>query len=211
MSKIHLEILDLERKQILQSLEAFKDTCYLAGGTALALQTGHRLSVDFDLFTPKPLSNILRKRVRDIFGDVRFYISSADQISFSSKNISITFLYYWFPLIKPKVATNSVPYASVTDIISDKAQTLGRRAVWRDYADIFYVLKNNLFSLEMVIENACKKFKGEFVKEQFLEQLVYFEDVEIVKIDWIKEQYTSSDIKSFLEKSVQNYMRKIAK
>lgn len=211
MSKIHLEILDLERKQILQSLKTFKDTCYLAGGTALALQTGHRLSVDFDLFTPKPLGNILRKQIRDTFGDVRFYINSEDQISFSSKqNISITFLYYWFPLIRPKVATNSVSYASIIDIISDKAQTLGRRAVWRDYADIFYVLKHNITSLETIIVNACQKFGGEFVKEQFLEQLVYFEDVEIVKINWIKEQYAANDIKSFLEKFVQDYMRKIA-
>ena len=44
------DILDKRRIDILPLLKLFKEEYYLAGGTALALQLGHRDSVDFDLF-----------------------------------------------------------------------------------------------------------------------------------------------------------------
>ena len=59
MSKIFLEILDPERQKVFTRLTAFCDDGYLAGGTALALQLGHRVSIDFDVFT------FLQKDVRD--------------------------------------------------------------------------------------------------------------------------------------------------
>jgi hypothetical protein len=50
---MHTEALTKEGLQLFPSLAAFDDF-YLAGGTALALQIGHRLSVDFDLFCDHP-------------------------------------------------------------------------------------------------------------------------------------------------------------
>lgn len=212
MSKIYLEIFDQQRKDTFDMLRAFQNNCYLAGGTALALQIGHRRSVDFDLFTPKPVNTILKKKVRDTFGDVRFYINSADQISFNAtRDISITLLYYWFPLLGKLIHTDSVPLAPVADILADKAHTLGRRAVWRDYGDIYYVLKENILSIEALITNAKKKFGGEFVTEQFLEQLVYYDDVEIVQINWLGKEYSTKEIQDFLKKTVYNYMESIKK
>lgn len=49
---MHVHILDAEQKSVLELLanvETVRDF-YLAGGTALALQYGHRKSVDFDFF-----------------------------------------------------------------------------------------------------------------------------------------------------------------
>jgi len=193
-------------------LKVFGETCYLAGGTALALQIGHRHSFDFDLFIPNQINNSLLKKVREIFGKVRFSINTVDQITFVTKeNISVTFLAYWFPLLKEKITTTSVPMASLFDIIADKAQTIGRRAVWRDYADIFYILNKNIASIQEIITLAHKKFGGEFVPEQFLEQLVYYDDVEIVDIDWIEQKYSPNEIKTFFKKKVQDYVETIKK
>jgi hypothetical protein len=47
---MHYEILDENRIKILPLLKNFKDDFYLAGGTGLALQIGHRDSIDFDFF-----------------------------------------------------------------------------------------------------------------------------------------------------------------
>lgn len=49
-NKIHWEILDKKRNEILPNLSFLKEDFYLAGGTALALQLGHRESIDFDFF-----------------------------------------------------------------------------------------------------------------------------------------------------------------
>jgi len=212
MSKIHLEIFDKQRTETFKKLKVFGETCYLAGGTALALQIGHRHSFDFDLFIPNQINNSLLKKVREIFGKVRFSINTVDQITFVTKeNISVTFLAYWFPLLKEKITTTSVPMASLFDIIADKAQTIGRRAVWRDYADIFYILNKNIASIQEIITLAHKKFGGEFVPEQFLEQLVYYDDVEIVDIDWIEQKYSPNEIKTFFKKKVQDYVETIKK
>jgi hypothetical protein len=57
MDKLYWEILDGERKKLLPIFSSFKDDFYLAGGTALALQIGHRDSIDFDLFTRNNFSS----------------------------------------------------------------------------------------------------------------------------------------------------------
>lgn len=44
-------LLDKERQQLLTKLKPLKGEFYLAGGTGLALQTGHRISLDFNFFT----------------------------------------------------------------------------------------------------------------------------------------------------------------
>jgi len=51
------DILDEKRLAMLPLLKNFKDDYYLAGGTGLALQLGHRDSVDFDFFSQKDIDN----------------------------------------------------------------------------------------------------------------------------------------------------------
>jgi len=148
--------------------------------------------------------------VRNIFGDVQYSHNTADQVIFETvENISVTFLHYWFSLLYGKIDTNSIPLASISDIVADKAHTIGRRAIWRDYVDVFYVLKQNLMNIEDIISDAQNKFKGEFVAEQFLEQLVYYDDIELVDIDWLKEEYDTKEIKSFLQEKVRAYVKTI--
>ena len=48
---MHYEVLDEKRRELLPALGVFKKDFYLAGGTALALQIGHRISIDFYFFT----------------------------------------------------------------------------------------------------------------------------------------------------------------
>ena len=52
---MHLKVLDSEQQEIFNNLSIFQDEFYLAGGTALALQLGHRKSIDLDLFSREDL------------------------------------------------------------------------------------------------------------------------------------------------------------
>ena len=210
MSKIYLEILDNERLAIFNKLKTFKSEGYLAGVTALAFQLNHRISEDFDVFINREIDNKLRLKVKEIFGDVTFYVNSTDQISFITKNnVKVTFLWYYFKPLNPTIPTASLSLASIDDITTDKAQTIGRRAVWRDYVDMFYLLKNKCVDLDKIINMANKKFKGEFVSTQFLEQMRYFDDVKTVSIEYIEKKYTDDEIKSYLQQTVEDYLKKI--
>lgn len=210
MSKIYLEVLDKNRSVVFLKLKAFQNEGYLAGGTALALQLNHRISEDFDVFINREIDNKLRLKVKGIFGDVTFYVNSADQISFvTQENIKVTFLWYYFNTLYPTIPTTSLSLASVNDIALDKAITVGRRAVWRDYVDMFYLLKNKNIDLGELIKFASKKFKGEFVSTQFLEQLRYFDDIKTVPIEFVEKKYSDDEIKSFLQQKVEEYLKKI--
>ena len=206
MSKIYLGLLDSARQKVFHQLRMFEQDGYLAGGTALALQLNHRKSVDFDVFVKKPIGSSLRRKIKTIFGNQPYEVNTTDQITFPlNEGIEITFLYYWYPHIRPLVLTTSLSLASVDDIIADKAHTLGRRALWRDYVDIFIVMKDHNLSAAQIIDLATQKFEGEFVKEQFLEQISYFDDIAVVPVEFIARSYTPEEIKTFLTTQVEEY------
>jgi hypothetical protein len=79
---MHTEALTKEGLKIFPALTAFDDF-YLAGGTALALQIGHRLSVDFDLFCDGPIDRTLLTKVARVFPSfpVKPVINNRDQLT----------------------------------------------------------------------------------------------------------------------------------
>ncbi len=113
-------------------------------------------------------------------------------------------------LIKSKIETkktvlpvteDQVSLSSFKDIASDKAYAIGRRPEYRDYVDLFIILKNG-FKIEQTILDASDKFGGEFSEKLFLSQLVYFEDIKDFSVDFIKEKHTIEEIKDFFKKEV---------
>jgi len=206
----YLDKLSPERQEVFRELKHFSKNFVLAGGTAIMLQIGHRLSYDFDCFSIRPLSSNLLRQVKKIFGlFITPRIRTSEQITFPTKNgVEITFVYHPYKLLQKPIHTDSISVVSLDDLAANKAYTIGRRGVWRDYIDLFFFLKWNIYSMEKIIAFAQKKFKGEFNEKLFLEQLVYFDDVNIVPIDFIKESYKEKEIKSFLEKQVEEYIRK---
>lgn len=210
MSEIFYQILDPGRKAIFDKLSALKDKAYLAGGTALAMQLNHRLSLDFDLFLVKPLSRYFFKAIQALFGpNFETIRKSANQISIlTAEGIKLDFVHYWYSRLTPTVKTASIDLASINDIAADKAATIGRRAQWRDYVDLFVLLKEKTLTLEKLTELSKKKFGGEFNKVLFLEQLVYFDDLQVTEIKFIKKSYSEKEIKDFLSKKVLAYLKK---
>ena len=208
MSKIYLEILDEPRQKTFTQLKTLTG-CYLAGGTALALQIGHRLSVDFDIFLKKSfVRRTLINQCRRLFGQIQVIQENNDQITFTTpQHIKLDFVNYPYLPIFPLVKTNSLPLASVNEIAADKASTIGQRATWRDYVDIFFLLKDRHVNLSEIISSAKQKFSGEFNEVLFCEQLVYFKDLEVVPIEFIQQTYSETEIKNFLEVQVNQFLK----
>lgn len=209
MSSIHLELLDKKRKTTFEKLRVFRKEATLAGGTALFLQISHRYSFDFDLFLERELTRKDFLRLKKVLGVKEVKVNTSEQLTvITDERIDVTLAYYPYKPLFAKVATFSLPLFSVEDIAADKAFTIGKRAVWRDYVDLFFILKLNYLNVFDLIKLGQKKFGVEFNPELFLEQAVYFDDLEISKISFIKEKYSPEEIQEFLKKEVSRYVKK---
>lgn len=206
----YLDILDPERQKVFKLLRHFSRTFVLAGGTAIMLQIGHRLSYDFDCFSEKPLPRNTDKMAYDIFGKeitIRFQIR--DQITLvTPTSVEITFVCHPYKPLEKVIETDSIPLFHLDDLAANKAMTIGKRGAWRDYVDIFFLLREKLYSIETLITLAKQKFAGMFSERLFLGQLAYFNDLDIAATAFIKEPYDEKEIKSFLEKQVEEYIRR---
>lgn len=207
MTKLFLEILDDKRASVLEKLSVYAKSVVLAGGTALALQIGHRKSFDFDLFTPWPIARILYKSLQELFNESPVkHVDTADQLTVElASGIEITFLYYWFAPLYPNISLTALPLCDKRDIATDKAMTLGRRNAWRDYVDFFFLLKDGHITLDKLFSDAKKRFGNEFSKKLFLEQLTYTGDIKDFSITYIGDHCAPQEISKFLEHQVKNY------
>lgn len=182
----------------------------LAGGTAIMLQIGHRLSYDFDCFSEKPIPRNTDKMAYDIFGrDITIRVQTRDQITMvTPTNVEITFVCHPYKPLQKPIETGSISIFHLDDLAANKAMTIGKRGVWRDYVDLFFLLRSKLYSMQALIALAEKKFSGMFSEKLFLGQLIYFDDLDIATTVFVKESYTEKEIKSFLEKQVEEFVRR---
>lgn len=185
---MHPEALDKNSRSILIELQKFPEF-YLAGGTALALQIGHRISVDFDFFSEEKIEKALLQKVTRVFPKTRIGISvnNPDELTIFINEVKVTFLRYPFPLLLDQVIYEGVRLLSVREIATTKAYTIGRRGSYKDYIDLYYIFSEHHAMLKEIIGLAEQKYGGEFNARLFLEQLIYLSDVEDTEIKFLRE------------------------
>ena len=207
----YLDRLSPERQEVFKKLKKFSKSFVLAGGTAIMLQIGHRMSFDFDCFTQERLSPTLLRKAKNVFGKIILpRVQTQEQLTFTTeKGVEATFVHHPYNHLRKPITTDFLPLSHLDDLAANKAYTVGRRGVWRDYVDLFFLLKWKLYTMEYLIALAEKKFAGEFHDKLFLEQLSFFDDVEILPTTFLKDSYTPSEIKSYLEKEVETYVKRI--
>lgn len=211
MTKLYLDVLGESRRKVFEKLSVF--TRYggvLAGGTAMALQLNHRRSEDFDIFFPNLITKQLRRKLISITErPINIRLDNSRQLTLSDKDgIKVTLVIHEFAPLYPVTRTASLSLFNLSDLASNKAFTVGKRGVWRDYVDLFYLLKLKLVSLEQIIEETEKRFGDLFSAKLFLEQLVYNKDIFDFEIDYIGRKYTPKEVMSFLEKVEKDYLVK---
>jgi hypothetical protein len=171
---------------------------YLAGGTALALQLGHRLSVDFDMFSDDAIDRGLLARVRRVFdADVAPLVNNADELTVLIDGVKTTFLHYPFPALEPLVLYDGVPLLSVREIAATKAYTIGRRGSFKDYVDLYFVLADHHARLPQIIADAEIKFGTDFNARLFLEQLLYHADLDDTEVQFLNPAVSFDDMATF--------------
>ncbi|MBI5619901.1 nucleotidyl transferase AbiEii/AbiGii toxin family protein [Candidatus Gottesmanbacteria bacterium] len=205
----YLGRLNPERQTVLRKLKAFADRYILAGGTAIMLHIGHRQSYDFDCFTQEKLPVSLFGKAKRVLGkDAMLILRQTDEMLFvmTPEAVEINFVWYPYPSLHSPVHTPYLPMAHLDDLVCNKAFTLGRRPQWRDYVDLFFLLKWKFYNLETIVRLSEKKFGGEFNAKLFTKQLTYFDDVQLRPTVFLKESYTDEEIKTYLGDQADAYL-----
>ena len=184
MSNIRKNVLTDEMQKIYPLLGEFQDDFYLAGGTGLALLIGHRISVDFDFFSDKPIKKTLVRKIEEIFSkfQIQIVLNTKDELTVIVGDTKITFLYYPFPKVLPLEVDDKIQILSTKEILASKAYSIGRRGIYKDYIDLYAGLNDNLISLSEILDIAKNKYGPAFNDRLFLEQLLYLDDVEEIQI-----------------------------
>lgn len=178
---MHKEILTQSQLAFLPLIKKFSDDFYLVGGTALALQYGHRRSIDFDLFSKKSFENqkILRSIRRNHHID-RIYVDEKDQLTLLADNIKMTFFRYEYPVKHIEKLDDIITMPDPLSIAAMKAFALGRRSKWKDYVDLYFIFQH--YSLKEIVEKARKYYSaGEFDEKLFRIQLAYHSDLSYIE------------------------------
>ncbi len=149
---------------------------YLAGGSALALQIGHRCSGDLDFFTQTNFNTeILASKLIEKGLTIRL-IEEGTVLS-ELQNTRVSFFYYPYPLMLNTLDFNGVEVAQVKDIAAMKLIAIAQRAEKKDYFDIAEVLKR--IPLPELREITIKKYgKSRLNWYHIVKSLFFFDDVE---------------------------------
>jgi hypothetical protein len=198
---LNKEILNTDQVALLPLVKEFKRSYYLVGGTAIALQIGHRRSIDFDLFKSTPINHkqILSK-ISPLNARPIITRRVDDQLNLILHGVKFTFFEYPFKVPATIKFEDVLKMPKLLDLAAMKAYALGRRSKWKDYVDLFFILSNH-FTIKEISERSKEIFGDLFSEKQFRAQLCYFVDVDYEeKVDFLVKAPSEKEIKKLLSK-----------
>lgn len=189
-----------------------RSSWYLAGGTALALQAGHRLSLDLDFFTPqKDFSS--GKLVGHFSKDAWMTdILREGTIYGRLMNAKISFIAYpFFIARKPPLWFGSVRVLDLEDIAVMKIIAISQRGLKRDFVDLFWFSQHHL-SLGEIMRRLPDQYPTvSHDYHHILKSLTYFADAEHDPMPNLFFKATWKEIKSYFRKEVPRITRELLK
>ena len=196
---MHTEIFNTDQAQLLPWLQPFSRSFYLVGGTAIALHLGHRRSIDFDLFTP---SNLVKHRIKSKLLQIPFHqipiFEDYDQLHLMINNVKVTFFNYPYPILHPVKVGQVITMPTLLGLSAMKAFALGRRAKWKDYVDLYFILRDH-FTISEISRECEILFAGQFSEKLFRQQLTYHNDIDFTEpVEFLGEPIPENTIKEFL-------------
>lgn len=201
----HYETIDPATLELLKSLQKLTglDNTRLVGGTALALQLGHRKSVDLDIFGNIALSGEEIRTLLSPGHSVQVLKESSNINIYLIDGVKVDFVNYSYDWLDEKKIEDSIILADVKDIAAMKIAAIIGRGTKKDFIDIYFLLR--LYSLTDILELYRTKYPDGslFIA---LKSLTYFDDAEtdpmpemLVPADWDK-------IKKAVTQAVKTYL-----
>ena len=202
------EVLSKNAKESLAVLGKSKllEKAYLAGGTALALQIGHRLSYDFDFFTPEEFDGKIEvQRIKKAVSDFQLEKTSWGTILGNIKDTRFSLFFYTYPLLFKTNNFLGVNIAGIKDIASMKIAAIADRGTKRDFIDLYFIIfKEKIATLKEILGLYDKKFQSlKQNKVHILKSLNYFDDAEEGEMSRMIKDVKWKDVKDFFAGEVK--------
>ncbi|MBU2109397.1 nucleotidyl transferase AbiEii/AbiGii toxin family protein [Patescibacteria group bacterium] len=176
---------------------------YLAGGTALALQMGHRVSYDLDFFTDKKFkAQIFLKKISQI-KSYRHERIDWGTILGKLGDVKFSIFYYDYPLLKKPIQFKDIKVASIHDIAAMKIAAVSERGTKRDFIDLYFILQK--FTLSEILNfynHKYKKLSSNLI--HIKKSIVYFVDAEEDEMPNMLKQVSWKEVKKFFEKEIKS-------
>lgn len=174
---------------------------YLAGGTGLALQFGHRRSEDVDFFTQEPFSpEELVAKLRKL-GEFSLLAVSPDTLHVQIHEIKVSFLGYVYPVLFPLGAFLNLDVADPRDIACMKLSALASRGTRRDFVDLYAASKG--YGLGQLLEFFRQKYaQANYSLIHVLKSLTYFEDAEKEPMPAMLVPLSWEEVKQFFREEI---------
>ena len=173
---LHKETIDAATLELLKRLMGDErlQGFVLVGGTSLALQMGHRISVDLDLFTEKEFeADELREYLE------RNYHLQTDYLAFATvkgeiDGVQVDCIAHAYPWLKPFVLEEGIRLASLEDICAMKLNAIaGNGTRIKDFVDVAHL--SSVFSLQQMLDFYEEKYNANPLMP--LKGIVYFADI----------------------------------
>jgi hypothetical protein len=206
---MHTEIFNRGQIELFPYIKSFKRSYYIVGGTAVALHIGHRRSIDFDLFIFAHLNKakIKEKLTRFPF-DQKLIFEDTDQLHLLINNVKLTFFSYPYSVHHPITIDSIITIPSLLSLAAMKAFALGRRAKWKDYVDLYFILRD-YYTIREISREAENIFNRQFSEKLFRQQLAFHKDIDYTEsIDYLVQPVSDDVIKSFLVDTSTNIFEK---
>ena len=206
--KPHFEGLGRSQRSVLQKLAppAQRQGFHLAGGTGLALQLGHRRSVDFDWFREQPIEDPLRLAALLQTPALRLEVDRVEKgtLHCRASGVRVSFLEYRYPLLKPLVELGDLRLAALEDIAAMKLAAVAQRGTKKDFVDIFAL--GQRFGLAEMLGLYRAKYAVKDIGHVLI-ALAYFDDADRERMPTLLRRWDWSTMKSSIRRWVSDVTR----
>lgn len=178
----------------------FLKSAYMAGGSSLALQFGHRYSIDFDFFTEFEFdSGQINKKLNEIGKYIQENQTPKTMVG-ELNGVKLSLFHYPYSLIAKTIPYSGVALASPEDIVAMKLVAITDRGTKKDFIDL-YMLARKIFSIDVMLQFYDRKYH---ILESNLLTLIksfsYFENAEDSDMPTMIEKISWEEVRKFFEK-----------
>ena len=187
-----------------QKNPSFLREFYLSGGTALALQIGHRQSEDLDFFCAQVFAPSKLEQELLALGSLQNTQLAPGTLNSYLNGVKLQFLHYPYPLLKTNESWNNISLSSVADIACTKMQTVAARGNKKDFIDLYFLLQH--YSLTELFELLSKKYTDtNYDQTHILKSLAYFADAEDQPMPRMIKPISWEEVKSGLITQIKHF------
>jgi len=205
---LYYQAIDSETLELLKqllSIEQFKDM-RLVGGTSLALQIGHRKSIDLDLFGKLNADEYEVYEALNKIGKVKTIKKTRNINVFSIDGIKVDIVNYYYDWLEEVKVIDSLRISGISDIAAMKLSAITGRGTKKDFVDLYFLL--NYFSIKDILGYYNKKYYdgSEFL---VLKSMTYFVDAEMDEMPIMIKDVDWRMIKSKIIHVTEDYLRRL--